>query len=217
MEERPPLDAEDALIRKETVFEYSGLSPRAEELLGSQESRTLDFKESISGLSNEDIVAFANSELGGTILLGVKEGKDGNGLQSALITGCEVGDKPKLSILGKAASCVPPVEVYVVLENSDGRKPFLRIEIPSGQQKPYCTSGGTYKIRGDARNEPLTPLRLLEMFMEAENDRFINRFSQATVELEQSIGDVKTRLLKEMEDISVHVDELRRSIREYPV
>jgi len=55
------------------IFEYSGLSPRAEELLGSQESRTLDFKESVGGLSAEDIVAFANSEAGGTILLGVRE------------------------------------------------------------------------------------------------------------------------------------------------
>jgi predicted HTH transcriptional regulator len=166
----------------------------------------------LGGLSSEDLVAFANSSLGGTILLGVREKKSSRGLQAAEIIGCEIGDKAKLSILGKAASCVPPVEVRVILENSEGKRPFLRVEIPPGQSRPCCTSGGTYKIRGDARNDPLTPERLLEMFMEAENDRFIQRFSRATEDLESSILDVKRRLLQEMEEIYARVDGLNENL-----
>ena len=203
-------------MEKDGLCEYSGLSETAERLLGSQESNTLDFKESVGGLSSEDLVAFANSSLGGTILLGVREKKSRRGLQAAEIIGCEIGDKAKLSILGKAASCVPPVEVRVILENSEGKRPFLRVEIPPGQSRPCCTSGGTYKIRGDARNDPLTPERLLEMFMEAENDRFIQRFSRATEDLESSILDVKRRLLQEMEEIYARVDGLNENLGKQP-
>lgn len=192
--------------------EYSGLSEKTERLLGSQESLTLDFKESVGGLSADDIVSFANSPDGGSVLLGVREKKDTRGMQTFEITGCEIGDRAKLSILSKAASCMPPVEIFVILENSEGEKPFLRVEIPSGPGKPYCTSGGTYKIRGDARNDPLTPDRLLQVFMDAENDRFINRFSQATRDLENSILDVKAKLLSEMEEIYGQVDTLHKEL-----
>ena len=192
--------------------EYSGLSEKAEKLLGSQESITLDFKESVGGLDSSDIVSFANSIRGGTILLGVKEKKDSRGLQTFEITGCEIGDRAKLSILSKASSCMPSVDIFVILENREGEKPFLRVEIPSGPRKPYCTSGGTYKIRGDARNDPLTPDRLLQLFMESENDRFINRFSQATRDLESSILDVKAKLLSELEEIYGQVDNLQKEL-----
>ncbi len=201
-------------IDRNIQTEFSGLSERAEKLLGSQESAVLDFKESAAGLSSDDIVAFANSPAGGTVLLGVREKKDERGLQAFEIVGCEIGDRAKLSILGKAASCMPPVEVTVVLENSEGEKPFLRVEIPSGPGKPYCTSGGTYKIRGDARNDPLSPDRLLQVFMEAENDRFVNRFSQVTRDLEQGLIDVKTRLLSEMEEIYGQVDDIKKELRD---
>ncbi len=207
-----PLDGENALTRLNMITEFAGLSEKAEELLGSQESRILDFKESVGGLSSDDIVSFANSETGGTILLGVREMKDSQGRQMTQIVGCEIGDRAKLSILGKAGSCVPPVEVFVIVENCEGKKPFLRVEIPPGSRKPYSTSGGTYKIRGDARNNPLTPDRLLALFMEAENAQFINRFSQATQDLEVGISELKSRLLSEMEEIYAHVDKLEQTL-----
>ena len=209
-----PLDGENALTPFQMITEYAGLSEKAEELLGSQESRILDFKESVGGLSADDIVSFANTETGGTILLGVKEMKDTQGRQMTEIVGCEIGDRAKLSILGKAGSCVPPVEVFVIVENTEGEKPFLRVEIPPGTRRPYCTSGGTYKIRGDARNNPLTPDRLLSLFMEAENAQFINRFSQATQDLEVGISELKSRLLTEMEEIYTHIDKIDRTLNE---
>jgi predicted HTH transcriptional regulator len=98
------------------------------------------------------------------------------------------------------------------VENCEGEKPFLRVEMPSGSRKPYSTAGGTYKIRGDARNNPLTPDRLLTLFMETENAQFINRFSQATQDLEVGISELKSRLLSEMEEIYAHVDKLDKTL-----
>ncbi|MFO7626811.1 MAG: ATP-binding protein [Candidatus Fermentibacteraceae bacterium] len=192
--------------------EHSGLSERAGELLCRQEGIGLDFKESVNALSAEDLVAFANTEHGGVVLLGVRELRDSRGMQLAEIVGCEVGDKAKLNILGKAESCVPPVEVRVILENRDGEKPFLRVEIPPGRNRPYCTSGGTYKVRGDARNEALTPDKLLALFLETENSRFVNRFREAASDLEDSILEVKKKLVDEMGDIYRQVDSLRASL-----
>jgi predicted HTH transcriptional regulator len=193
-------------------FEYSGLSERVEELLGSQEGPGLDFKESVGALSADDLVAFANTDAGGVILLGVRELRDSRGMQAAEVVGCEVGDKAKLNILGKAESCVPPVEVWVILENGDGEKPFYRVEIPPGRNRPYCTSGGTYKIRGDARNEALTPDKLLSLFLETENARFVNRFREAASDLEEGLLEIKRKLLGEMGDIYRQVDSLRADL-----
>lgn len=199
-------------LNREEQTEFPGLSERVEELLGSQEGTGLDYKESVGALSAEDLVAFANTDHGGVVLLGVRELRDSKGMQQTEIVGCEVGDKAKLNILGKAESCVPPVELRVVLENRDGEKPFLRVEIPPGRNRPYCTSGGTYKVRGDARNEALTPDKLLSLFLETENARFVNRFREAASDLESSLLEVKKKLISEMGDIYRQVDSLRISL-----
>jgi len=168
-------------------LEYKGLSKRAKLLLSRQESYDVDFKRAISGLDSEDFVAFANSRRGGTLLIGVDETETPDGRQRGKIVGCPVGDKEKLSIISRAESCIPAIEIKVIVENA-GALPFFRIEIPSGPQKPYCTSRGTYKIRGDGINFPLTPQRLLTMFLESESQEFIEKFRDATEDLEQKLG-----------------------------
>jgi predicted HTH transcriptional regulator len=100
----------------------------------------------------------------------------------------------------------------VILENGDGGKPFYRVEIPPGRNRPYCTSGGTYKIRGDARNEALTPDKLLSLFLETENARFVNRFREAASDLEEGLLEIKRKLLSEMGDIYRQVDSLRAGL-----
>jgi hypothetical protein len=57
----------------------------------------------------------------------------------------------------------------------------------------------------------ITPERLPALFLEAETIGFINRFSRAAHDLEQSLFDVKSRLLKEMEEIYEHVDKLDKT------
>ncbi|NLI93896.1 MAG: ATP-binding protein [Peptococcaceae bacterium] len=161
---------------------YMSVSRKSRALLNRQEGLDVDFKLTVKGIEATDLVAFANSEKGGTILAGVGEDEDVYTLQKGKIIGCSVGDKERLYILSKAESCVPPVEVNIIIENY-ARKPFYRIEIPSGKDKPYCTAGGTYKIRGDGRTNNLLPGRLLSLFIEKQSEIFFNRFREATKEL----------------------------------
>ena len=137
-------------------------------------------------------------------------------MQETEIVGCEIGDRAKLSVLGKAESCIPPVELEVFLENSAGRKPFLRIEICSGKNKPYCTAGGTYKIRGDARNEALVPGRLLGMFLDAESVQFVDRFRAATEDIESGLSEIKRKLHLELEDIYNQVETIQNAMNSPP-
>lgn len=165
---------------------YMTISSKTKQLLIRQEGFDVDFKLTVRGIRATDFVAFANSENGGTILAGVGEIEDENSMQKGRIVGCSVGDKERLYILSKAESCVPPVEVHIIIENY-ARKPFYRIEIPPGNEKPYSTAGGTYKIRGDGRINTLLPGRLLTLFIEKQSDLFFDRFREATKELGKDI------------------------------
>lgn len=164
--------------------EFNTLSARAKALLEKSETFDVEFKESVSGLESSDIVSFANSERGGTILIGIRETKSPKGQQRGQIIGCPIGDKEKLKILGKVNSCMPDIYVEIYVENLNG-KPFFRIEIPSGTDKPYCTSGGTYKIRGDGITQNLTPTQLLNLFETKESERFLKHFREAANVLEK--------------------------------
>lgn len=191
--------------------EHAGISERARDLLSRQEDRDVDFKRQLSGLASADLVAFANSPTGGTILIGVDEAVAGNGLQRGLIVGCAVGDKEKLIILNKAESCVPPIEVEVFVENTT-ELPFLRIEIPSGPDKPYCTRKGIYAIRGDGRTKALLPGRLLSLFLETEAEQFFTRFREATGELESSLTVLKSQVVEEFADLLARVERMEGEI-----
>lgn len=182
--------------------EYKTLSRRARRLLSMSEGVEVEFKEALSGLEAGDLVAFANSEKGGAILIGVREAKDEKGRQYGEILGCEIGDKAKLKIVNKALSCVPPVQIDIFVENLNDT-PFYRIEIPSSTLKPHCTSGGVYKIRSDGRVQPLYPDAILEMFLEREASEFQKRFLEATGELEAALQ----LALQSVQEIKVLIDE----------
>ncbi|WP_416829166.1 helix-turn-helix domain-containing protein [Ectobacillus polymachus] len=170
------------------------ISNKALQLLNKEEGYDVDFKRDMKGLKPEDLVSFANSPFGGTILVGVDEYTDLNGQQRGSIYGCAIGDKEKLSILSKAGECRPPVGLEVFVENEDTDKPFYRIEIPSGPYKPYCTNKGIYQIRGDGRNNPITPEKLLDMYLELQGSAFIERFKNATKELNDDLHETKSQV-----------------------
>jgi predicted HTH transcriptional regulator len=184
--------------------EFQTLSARAKALLGRSETFDVEFKESVSGLESSDIVSFANSERGGTILVGIREAKSPKGQQRGQIIGCPIGDKEKLKILSKVNSCTPDVSVEIYVENLKG-KTFFRIEIPSGTDKPYCTSGGTYKIRGDGITQNLNPTQLLNIFVEKEGERFLKHFREATNVLETYLESISqsTKIAQGLSDEAV--------------
>jgi hypothetical protein len=198
-------------MRVSQAPEYQRLSKRAAQLLVREEGFDVDFKRSISGLEAEDIVAFANSKAGGAILIGVDESTGSTGRQVGIIVGCPVGDKEKRKILDKAHQCVPPINVTVHVENR-ADKPFYRVEIMSGPNKPYCTSGGSYKTRGDGRKNTLYPTSLLTLFLETEGGEFLRRFQQATSSLEQSVEHTKNRIISDLGDLASSVAEMEFNV-----
>ena len=116
--------------------DLKGVSRRAKNLLIKREVECLDaeWKESVAGLDPSDFVAFANSLNGGAILIGIND-------KTLVIKDTSLTDELKNKILGKANSCSPPITVDMFEEKvKSGR--FVRIEVPSGEFKPYCTSGG---------------------------------------------------------------------------
>jgi ATP-dependent DNA helicase RecG len=194
------------------IREFTGISDRANRLLRHEEGFDVDFKRSLSGLDSEDLVSFANSIRGGTELIGVDETKNGSGRQVAVIVGCPVGDSEKLKILSKSNQCVPPVPVSVFIENS-AEKPFYRIEISSAPHKPYCTSGGTYKTRGDGRKETLYPPQLLALFLKTEGGEFLQRFRQATGSLETAVRETKEKITDELKEFRESVWSMESNIK----
>lgn len=114
-----------------------GLSPLSRNLLSAGESDQVDFKKVPDGVSQEDLVAFANSDNGGQILVGVVEEAAG-GAQVGGVRGCDVSDSAILQITNKAVTCIPPVSIEITIENLDAQ-PILRIAIPSSATRPHCT------------------------------------------------------------------------------
>lgn len=189
--------------------EYNEISPEAQKLLSREEGYDVDFKRDINGLHGEDLIAFANSKTGGSILVGIDE-YDDNGRQKTRIVGCPVGDKDKQKIKSKAQNCIPPVDIEIFIENSN-KKPFYRVEIPSGNKKPYCTQKGIYKLRDDGNNKVLSPDRLLSMFIEIESQIFIDRFKKAAVEIENNLDDIASEVsdaISSLEEIMPRLDDL---------
>jgi hypothetical protein len=175
---------------------YLGISTRAKVLLNKEESFDVDFK-SNSELSIEDLVAFANSELGGTILLGVDEIENEDGTQKGKIIGCNVSDMNKLKIVNKANQCIPHIDISIHIENSKDN-PFYRIEIPSSKNKPHCTQKGIYKTRGDGANKPLLPQELLRIYLDSESDNFLKKYSKATIEMRNDLQILHQKQIENM-------------------
>lgn len=185
--------------------EFDGISDRARELLKHEEGLEVEFKQSQDALDIGDIIAFANSPRGGTILIGIKEKIADDGRQHGIVVGCRVGDKEKLKLISKVNNITPQLQVEIFVENLR-KRPFYRIEIPSGPNKPYCSSSGEYKIRDDGHVKPLFPETMLEILLERESEKFRRRFEHSTTALEEAIFRLAKSSKKELDDVE---DNLR--------
>ncbi|UTB33879.1 MAG: ATP-binding protein [Methanobacterium sp. ERen5] len=184
-------------------MEYESLSDKVELLLNREEGYDVDWKRNVGSLEIEDIVAFANSKNGGSVLLGVDEVEDVDGRQKAVIVGCRCSDFNRNQIKNKALNCVPPIQIEIIKENTN-EKPFYRVEIPSGINKPYCTKKGIYKIRDDGHNKAITPNEMLKIFIDLESDKFITRFKQAAEDIENNLFNVS----RDIEDASSNIEDI---------
>lgn len=187
------------------------LSESTKRLLAAGESASVDFKQTAKSITPDDLVAFANSETGGVLLVGVKEKSEENGRQFGQVIGHPIGDSEVSLILGKALSCHPPVRVDIQFENTN-RKPIIRIDIPSSEVRPHCSEKGTYTIRNGNRNIGLRPQQLLAIFMDAEAATFSKRFSEAANEIKIQMASVAS-VVEDLEDvISDKIDQISWNI-----
>src|SRR5262249_34970038 len=111
--------------------------------------------------------------------------------------------------------------IQVIIEGASTKAPFLRVEVPSGKHKPYCTKGGLYKTRADGRNTPLLPPDLLAMLLEVEGRRFVERFKEATDELHDAteqvgvtVAGLQSSLNMELTSIQHDAEQARELISE---
>jgi tRNA (adenine37-N6)-methyltransferase len=193
---------------------YESVTDSTRRLLEGQESRNVDFKLDPAGIDAEDVVAFANAG-GGTILAGVSESEDENGIQRGSIQGCSVDDRTRQSIMGKASSCRPAVDIQIQIENA-AERPILRIDIPEGGSKPYCTASGTYKIRSEGRNVAIDPPLMKAMILQSEVDAFVRRFKHAGNELLQGLQSVERDLVTQIGVLRETAEKASRNIRTGP-
>jgi len=177
------------------------LDTETAQLLKRTESNDLEVKRSISAVKAELLVALANSHTGGVILAGVDEAKTAAGGQQLVIFGTQFNDTERLELQNRAEQCRPAVTVEYRTEVLN-EKTIVRIEVRSSPDKPHCTSGGTYKIRRDAKNSPLTPSDMLQLFLEREEERFLGRFHDATASLNSEFKQFESRMSEIQDDFS---------------
>ncbi len=198
--------------RRAEQTEFQGLSERAQQLLQQPEGIDIDWKRD-NKVDAVDLVAFANSPHGGVVLLGIEQVEGPNGEQRPQICGCRVGDNAVLEVMNKAKDCLQPIHVRVYTENlGQGNKPFLRVEIPSGDHRPYCTKSGVYTIRSQGRNAALSPPQLLAILMEVEGQKFIDNFRRATEEMSKSLASMYTDLDKQLMELHFRLEDAARDI-----
>lgn len=192
--------------------EFRGISRRAQRLLKLPEGVNVDFKRDLSGIKGRSLVSFANSSQGGAILIGVDEFTHADGVQRGQVVGCPVDDSARMGIINKATGCIPSVEIEIFVENLSSC-PFLRIEIPSGRNKPYSTPRGEYTVRADGRGRAMFPEELLNIFMDREGEQFISRFRNAVYQLENKIGFINEALNDGLDRVGGHISGLDQQIQ----
>lgn len=181
-----------------------GMSKATRALLAQGEGERVDFKRAADGISQEDLVSFANTASGGTILIGIDEILSVNGITSGSVRGCDVSDGAFLQILNKAVSCIPPVKVQFYIENTSN-KPIGRIEIDPSVVRPHCTAKGIYCIRDGSRNRPLHPGELLTIFLEIESNVFASRFEDSAQKISSRLSELEKSLSDSIESMGTQL------------
>jgi len=158
-------------------------------LIKEGEGLRVEFKERYSNKIDKDIVAFANSK-GGYSILGINdEGK---------IVGEKLTNKLKAEIIDLARKCEPAINISSVYQVNH----VIVIEIPEGEEKPYSCSHGFYR-RLDAITQKMTQKEIKLLFKENEfKSPFENRiYETATID---DISKDKINLFFKEANISIN-------------
>lgn len=136
------------------------ISPETWRLIKGEELIDVEWKESIPGDLTEIAVSFANAK-GGVIIIGVKDERDDHGMQKGVLAnkgkGVRLDENSEQRIRNYLEECVDKIDYEVTKEEEKPGYGIFLVGIKEGINKPYCTPGGTYKIRIGNRKSPILP------------------------------------------------------------
>ncbi len=159
-----------------------------------QESKNMEFKETITNTFLKTVSAYANYD-GGIILFGVDDAGNVKGIEDTV--------QARLDIENKINDSITPQPDYVLsVQNNDS---VIRLEVKGGISKPYLYKSKAYK-RNDTATIEVDTLEFSRLVLEGKNISFEElpcdtqnlSFSILKNELEMSIGIKKfdTDILK---------------------
>ena len=96
-----------------------------------KENDKIEFKEELNDKLEKEIVAFLNSNCGGSVYIGVKDNGE--------IKGVEDIDKTMLEIQNRIRDRIAPssLGLYEIIELRENNKKYIQIAVSSGDKKPY--------------------------------------------------------------------------------
>ncbi|MFC1505776.1 helix-turn-helix domain-containing protein [Thermoproteota archaeon] len=190
---------------------YSRIRTQTMRMIRGEEGVIIEYKQSVDAIEQDDLVALANAN-GGTILVGVKELRRA-GRQYGEVIGCEVGEVARRKLLNKAAGCLPPVDIQIIVEGS-GRRRILRVEVTEESKKPCCTASGTYKIRKNSTKLAIDPDLMTSIILERESREFLKRFKSAGDAIIRSLEQATALLEEKLVRIEILANEASKAATE---
>ena len=142
------------------VFVYNRINRIGKDVGDMRETRTLEFKETITNTFLKTVSAFSNYD-GGTIVFGIDD--DGK------IKGLADAKQSCLDIENKINDSISPQPNYTLeIQNNDQT---IKLTVKSGLQKPYLYKSKAYK-RNDTATIEVDTLEFSRLILEGQNIRF---------------------------------------------
>lgn len=142
------------------VFAYNTINKTQKDVIYMRETRTLEFKETITNTFLKTVSAFSNYD-GGTIYFGIDD--DGN------IKGLKDVKQACLDIENKINDSISPQPNYTMeIQNNDQT---IKLTVKSGIQKPYLYKSKAFK-RNDTATIEADTLELSRLILEGKNISF---------------------------------------------
>lgn len=164
-----------------------------------RETRTLEFKETITNTFLKTVSAFSNYE-GGIILFGIDD--DGN------VKGLPDAKKSCLDIENRINDSISPQPDYTLeLENGDQT---IKLTVKGGLQKPYLYKSKAYK-RNDSSTIEVDTLEFSRLILEGKNIRY----EELPYKKQELSFDVLQRKLKETIQIETFNKDTLKTLNLY--
>lgn len=142
------------------VYAYNTINKIGKDGINMRETRTLEFKETITNTFLKTVSAFSNYD-GGTIFFGIDD--DGN------IKGLPDVKRSCLDIENKINDSISPQPNYTLeIQNIDQT---IKLTVKSGVQKPYLYKSKAYK-KNDTATIEVDTLEFSRLILEGKNIRF---------------------------------------------